>query len=494
LVFSQADHTYLVRQSDAAFVASTPHSILRSRNKDRYIILVAANGGGIQSAAWTAEVLTRIDEECRKVDPDEDGCRNAIALISGVSGGSVGTMYFVDGYGDTEDPAAMNEVVRRSASRSSLAYVGGGLVFNDAMRNVPLLNWVFANEMDRGKHLMQGWIRNRTHSECESLESRHLACDSSKNLLVPTRLSQTMSQWGNNIANERRPAVIFNATMVESGRRLLFSSAHFETKPKETADWITFNQLFGDSNDVDVVEAVRLSASFPFVTPAAASLGGNGSQNDHVVDGGYFDNYGLMSVRDFVADSLSTNPFDSENRPKVIVIQIYGDEVVRDVNGDPDPEKSRQLNQHRFGLFSWYQQTFAPLNTMLSVRQTSQYSRNEDAFNEIVRLLEGKADVSHFVFKFSKNKKIISAKPDQPVDALDTVRESPASVAAEDYEPPPLSWHLTTREKTAIKQVSCEMRSGLDLNENTTNWKSLMDLLRNPKSTGDWNRCSTVDQ
>jgi hypothetical protein len=492
LIFSEGDHTFIVRQNiNPASIPPTPHSIMQTRANDPYIILVAANGGGIQSAAWTAEVLTTIDEECRKVDPGKQGCGNAIALISGVSGGSVGTMYYVDGLGETCDRVAMNDVVRRSASRSSLAYVGGGLVFNDSIRNVPILNWLFDNGMDRGKYLERGWIRNREKAVHDYMASNKPPCDGSQDFVVPNRLSQTISEWGNSIANERRPTVIFNATMVESGKRLLFSDARFETKRDNTADWITFNQLFGESSDIDVVEAVRLSASFPFVTPAAARPGGNDPlQNEHVVDGGYFDNYGLMSVRDFVADSLISNPFNEGHHPKVIVIQIYGDEVVRDVNGDIDPEKASQLNQNRFGLFSWYQQTLAPLNTMLNVRQTSQYTRNKEAFQKIEELLMGKADVSYFVFKFSKKKKSVAEKTDQ---AGVTVK-SEAAVQPEDYEPPPLSWHLTEKEQKAIKQVSCEMRSGLDLNENTTNWKGLMDLLRTPNSTSDWTRCPIQKQ
>jgi hypothetical protein len=127
---------------------------------------------------------------------------------------------------------------------------------------------------------------------------------------------------------------------------------------------------------------------------------------------------------------------------------------------------------------------------MLNVRETSQYTRNKEAFQEIEQLLEGKADVSYFVFKFSKKKKSVAVNSDQTGAPV----QSSAAVQPEEYEPPPLSWHLTKKEQDAIKQVSCEMRSGLDLNENTTNWKGLMDLLKNPVSANDWARCSSPDQ
>ena len=52
--------------------------------------MIAAEGGGIQSAAWTAEVVSRLERDLRKDFPD---FKERIALISGVSGGAVGAMH-----------------------------------------------------------------------------------------------------------------------------------------------------------------------------------------------------------------------------------------------------------------------------------------------------------------------------------------------------------------------------------------------------------------
>ena len=63
------------------------------------MIVVAANGGGIQASAWTARVLTGLEEACQpdQLDCDQDFGKS-IRLISSVSGGSVGTMYFMNEY------------------------------------------------------------------------------------------------------------------------------------------------------------------------------------------------------------------------------------------------------------------------------------------------------------------------------------------------------------------------------------------------------------
>jgi hypothetical protein len=53
-------------------------------------VVVAASGGGITASLWTARVLTALQGE---VGTD---FTRSIRLISSVSGGSVGTMYFLD--------------------------------------------------------------------------------------------------------------------------------------------------------------------------------------------------------------------------------------------------------------------------------------------------------------------------------------------------------------------------------------------------------------
>ena len=55
------------------------------------LVVVTAAGGGIQAAAWTAQVLAGLD---RIYGPD---FTRSVGLVSGVSGGSVGTMYYMAG-------------------------------------------------------------------------------------------------------------------------------------------------------------------------------------------------------------------------------------------------------------------------------------------------------------------------------------------------------------------------------------------------------------
>jgi hypothetical protein len=94
----KADHSYRIHQvsveKDVYVEPTGPGSVLaRTNENDDRIILVAAGGGGIQPSAWTARVLTGLEGICGKKRPGR--FVRSLKLLSGVSGGSVGIMYFV---------------------------------------------------------------------------------------------------------------------------------------------------------------------------------------------------------------------------------------------------------------------------------------------------------------------------------------------------------------------------------------------------------------
>jgi len=55
----------------------------------RTLVVVTAAGGGIQASAWTAQVLTGLHERYKNT------FTQSIGVISAVSGGSVGVMFFL---------------------------------------------------------------------------------------------------------------------------------------------------------------------------------------------------------------------------------------------------------------------------------------------------------------------------------------------------------------------------------------------------------------
>jgi hypothetical protein len=120
------------------------------------LVIVAASGGGIQASAWTARVLVGLSQELG------DKFRRSIRLISSVSGGSLGTMYFIESwfrYGlehDGDPPGTeVNERAMSAASSSSLEASAWGMAYPDFMRI--LLPPLVPAELDRGWAIEQAW-------------------------------------------------------------------------------------------------------------------------------------------------------------------------------------------------------------------------------------------------------------------------------------------------------------------------------------------------
>ena len=148
-----SDHYYHLADKPSGS-APSPAEEMRAGGHDT-VVVVAVSGGGIQAAAWAARVLTGLEEQSR-LDSFEFGRR--VRLISSVSGGSVGVMYFMQAYQpDGSLPDQLAQAVAQ-AKASSLDEIAWGLVYPDLLRSFfPAL---FGTRMDRGLALEEAWRRH----------------------------------------------------------------------------------------------------------------------------------------------------------------------------------------------------------------------------------------------------------------------------------------------------------------------------------------------
>ena len=153
-------------------------------------------------------------------------------------------------------------------SRSSLDDVAWALVYHD----LPRIFFPTRNKFyDRGYILEENWR-------------------------VRAQIDQTLSEWRDGVKEGWRPAVIFNSTITETGEPLTFSTTAWrQERDSQTTREVAprrrdFYDMY-DSKDVRVVTAVRLAASFPYVSPAARP-DAQSPDDYHMIDGGYYDNYG----------------------------------------------------------------------------------------------------------------------------------------------------------------------------------------------------------
>jgi hypothetical protein len=247
------------------------------------VVLVSTEGGGIRAAYLTAQVLAAIQDRC-------PGFAEHVFAISSVSGGSLGAAVFAGlvaraprfrGINPcnplTKSQPEFEDATDRVLQRDFLSPVLAKMVFPDLVQRFWFMPVV---PFDRAVALEQGFERAwaaATHGNEFSTNFYSLWSDTDRAV----------------------PPLVLNATVVETGERIVITPHHFRGRPTRL------------KKHVRLSTAVGLSARFPYVTPAGwvdfLSSGvtkgwrlRNGYEKVRLVDGGYYDNSGAASLLDLV--------------------------------------------------------------------------------------------------------------------------------------------------------------------------------------------------
>jgi cation transport regulator ChaC len=411
---SLSDHYFALRDDKARIHPASPSEALAVRapkfpqtnRPNGSVVVIATAGGGIQAAAWTARVLTGLQDQC----PARPGntFADSIAVISAVSGGAVGTMFFVKQYqsgGTTPGFHATSADLQRIVDQAEapvLSDVAWAIAYVDPLRTVfpylPKVQSMFAWPMKYVGPLRIFSAYLGSHSEREKTYDRGFVLEQTwRNV---GSLEDSLSDWREGVGRGDRPGIIFNSTLAETGKPFLLATTQFDTGTEKPARE-TFTHLY-PKRDIPVVTAARLGASFPYVSPATRALTDN--LEPHVVDGGYYDNFGVDSLSSWLDQALEGLDKDGRPKPDVLVIQIRSFPTGAD------------MDLHKKG---WFYQSYAPINALLSVRTTAQLVRDRDE----LKLLQKKWAAVNFQF---------------------ATFEFPGKDA-------PLSWQLTQRQKDTIE-------------------------------------------
>jgi hypothetical protein len=404
-IFPQGDHFFASIHTDRT-EQPVPAPDLLARRNDRVAVVVAATGGGIQASAWAARVLAGIQHDSVSCHSEFD---RALVTISAVSGGSAGAMFFVDAYDGTSGALPeMRDIDAepsvKAAEASSLDEVAFGLAYPDLVWTIapflkgldvqPLSLWNGRNlTADRGTALENAWKRTATLG------------------------TATLLSWRDEVARARRPAVMFNATVAETGQRMVLGSTTV-ARAEAHSPLLDFREEYTDV-DLLVATAARLSATFPYVSPPARVKRRGVFENAvHLVDGGYYDNYGTATLVEWLDEALSSG---IANPRRIVFIQIRSSPVTGfDAAG---------------GSRGWSFEAFQPLTTMLGVRGTGQLSHS-DLHVQLLRNQYGGSLIVPVTFEFPRR---LHAETDDVA--------------------PPLSWHLTPNDRGRLRDAWTLMRS-----------------------------------
>jgi len=365
----------------------TPYSGWKNDQHPLYV--VAAEGGGVRAAFWTAIVLGYLENQRPWTAPDANSKSSSanrreyygemdfashVFAISGVSGGSLGAGAFDAILAEShrlnlppqhpQTPKTLDFVDQSKLmlGQDLLSPVVAGLLYPDLVqrflpgnifphnRSTALENgWQYAwnaIEDSAGKSKRPPiWKRNRFAENFYNLwdGDAYIENHDKENLSANTR---TGNEAGSQVWI---PSLFLNGTSVERGSRIIASDLSVD--PSQFPDSEDAMQKMGlrspydkvthsfvASNDIKLSTAVDMSTRFPIFSPA-----GRFPDGEHVVDGGYFDDSGAATAWDIVRslnEAMELLPLIKDNiRVKVIVIR-FTDNPTDHSNG---PKKNNGL-------------------------------------------------------------------------------------------------------------------------------------------------------
>ncbi|HEY0488784.1 MAG TPA: hypothetical protein VGD30_04655 [Telluria sp.] len=259
------------------------------------IFLVAAEGGGLRGAYWTGMVLAKLQD-----DSGRRFSRNLFAL-SGVSGGSLGSSVFAALVADEQSgalaraPCAANAEVAFQACATSV-------LRRDFLS--PVLGYLLYPDMVQRFLPMPVRAADRAHA-------MELAWQTAwRDATGSGRLDQRFDRLWEGPAALQVPSLLLNATMVDGGNRIITSNIAIDGSFPDAFD--AYHELI-DLRRMSLATAVHNSARFSYISPAGTVFacrsggrlvpcgsGGERAPWGRVIDGGYFENSGVETLRDLL--------------------------------------------------------------------------------------------------------------------------------------------------------------------------------------------------
>ncbi len=240
----------------------------------RPVIIVAAAGGGIRAAYWTATTLATLESI--------PGFAENLFAISGVSGGSVGAAVYAAVKREQLDQRETMQTlsrVRAGLGQDFLSPVLAGLLFPDLMQRFAPAPFSWA---DRQRFLELGFERALPEDD--------------------NPLSRSFMNLYTGPGGDKLSSLLLNTTIVGSGRRAVISNIRLDG----FTDTVDLMAKGFSTRNILLSAAAGASARFTYVSPAGTleGIGSHGPQEIRVVDGGYFENSGAATA-DNLLDQLN---------------------------------------------------------------------------------------------------------------------------------------------------------------------------------------------
>jgi hypothetical protein len=299
------------------------------------LVVAATAGGGLRAAFWTATVLGAIQDR-------SSAFSRQLFAVSGVSGGSLGATVFVtlasgqvslsDWRGNCAEAGRLECAGQSVLSEDFLAPPVAALLFPDLMQRFFPLGFP-----DRAKALEQSWERAWGRAGF----AEDVWADRGFRALWPQ--------------DRFVPSLLLNSTHVESGKRVIASNLDVGADPRVFRDAYDLYALIAPGSELRTSTAVHTSARFTYLSPAGTLADGS-----HLVDGGYFENFGAVTAREALKAGIDR--MGRAVRPVAILISNDPELGERDLPAsNPQPPRGAK------GA-SWAAEALSPLRALLHTR------------------------------------------------------------------------------------------------------------------------------
>lgn len=407
VIFSPFNDNHHVREIEGQQSDTTAHSLeeslqawLAQRDESKPMVLVATAGGGLRASYWTGVVLGRFQDKI-------PGFNQQVFAVSGVSGGSVGAVFYNGALANDNDcakggnaAACFEPKLLDAIGRDYLAATATSMLYGDLVqRFLP-----FPVFSDRAAALEESWEAGF------------------KKVYQPTDcgLNQSFTEFfpQGSCVKGWMPRLLINGTYEETGRRLLTTS--FKVEPGIFLDTHDFYSL-NDQAAIRASTAALNSARFSYVSPA----GTFGDNTGHVIDGGYFENYGAETLSNLI-DWLSRHQ-DNPLKNGLIVIGISNDSSIPlaqyDVDAVPATKPAHLLMNEVLAPILGLAATRGG-HGMLAYKELAQFTQELDG--SLNKEFNAQANMVHFY------------------------------LANNSEQPPPLGWILSEQAKDNMKSQITE--------------------------------------
>ena len=328
------------------------HDAAIQRGEKVAFFVVDAEGGGIRAAYWTVTVLGEIQNR-------HPSFASHVFSLSGVSGGSLGASVFVALLNESREakpPFDLKKTGQEILGEDFLSPAVAAILYPDLVqRFLP----VAVSSFDRATTLEQSW---------ELAWQKHVK--GRNRMREPfDRLWEGRSEW--------TPALLLNATWVETGKRIIASNMRVAAgrRREDFVDVEDANAFFAPRS-ISLSTAAHMSARFTYVSPAG-SLRKGGRTYGRVVDGGYFENSGAtttLAILQTIDQLAETDP--SWNQVERYVIHISNEPI------DPrfaNDSLARAPDNPNIRPQDFLTEALSPLSALLTTRNARGYYARESA-------------------------------------------------------------------------------------------------------------------